>query len=151
MATQTVESPEKLARAAELAKAESEAKTENEKRGTAKGLRVFAGMTRGKGTQVIKWEAFDREKPDTLPQNIAEFIQLAGIKDPDKEILDYALDGFNASQYREASDPIAEFVEPSWDKEKVMRFRLVVRNYAAGTGQSLDEAVALIKPQFVKA
>lgn len=96
------------------------------------GTRLKAGMTRGKGSLVIQWEAFDESKPETLPKNLAEFASIAKI-DPSSEagkktILDYLIVGYNDDMYVQASDPIAEFVNPAWDDDRKSQFRLVVRN-----------------------
>lgn len=112
---------------------------------TGKGLRFNIGYTRGKGSQRIQYEAFDDSKPETLPATLSEFMELTNVKD-EKSILGYVIEGFNLNQYRTASDPIAEFVNPAWSDETQKQFRLVVRNYANATGVSIEDAVNLIKP-----
>jgi hypothetical protein len=148
-ATLSPEDAAKAARQAELEKRQAEANAENAKR-SGKGTRVFAGMTRGKGTQVVSWEAFDDSKPDTLPTTYAEFSELTKVAD-EPTIVRLLIDGYNASQYAAASDPIGEFVEPTWSGDAQKQFRIVVRNYSNATGVSLEDAVALIKPGFDKA
>jgi hypothetical protein len=58
--------------------------------------------------------------------------------------------GYNDANYTAASDPLAEFVELTWKDDVQTQFRLVVRNYSRGANVSLEDAVALIKPGFVK-
>ena len=58
--------------------------------------------------------------------------------------------GYNDAMYTNASDPLAEFVEATWPEEAQAQFRLVTRNYSRGAGVPLEDAVALIKPGFVK-
>ncbi len=110
-----------------------------------KGTRVRVGQTRGKNPQVITWEAFDESLPETLPGSLAEFMSVSKVED-EKTIVSFLIDGFNSSQYSQASDPIAEFVNPTWTDDVQKQFRLVVRNYANATGVSIEDAVALIKP-----
>lgn len=126
-----------------------EVKSENAKR-EGVGLRVFTGYTRGRATAAIKWEAFDTDKPDTLPTSPKQFAEVTGITDSAK-ILSFMIDGFNEYQYRQASDPIAEFVNPAWDDDTKLKFRTVVRNYATVTSTSIEETVALMKPGVEKA
>ena len=57
--------------------------------------------------------------------------------------------GDNDVFYSEASDPVAEFVDPTWPDEVKKGFRIVVRNYATNAGVSIEDAVALIKPGIV--
>lgn len=127
-----------------LAKTQERADEVNKTR-SGKGTRVRVGQTRGKNPQVISWEAFDESQPDTLPSSLSEFMDIAKVND-EKAIVAFLIDGYNASQYTAASDPIAEFVEPTWPDDVQKQFRLVVRNYANATGVSLEDAVALIKP-----
>jgi len=75
-------------------------------------------------------------------------MDVAKVQD-EKLIVSYLIEGFNASQYTEASDPLAEFVEATWTPEVQKQFRLVVRNYSNATGVSIEDAVALIKPGIV--
>lgn len=132
------------AREAEVKKVQTSADETNKAR-TGKGTRVRVGQTRGKNPQVITWEAFDDSKPETLPLTLAEFMEIAKVND-EGTILSFVIDGFNSAQYTAASDPIAEFVDPTWNDEIQRQFRLVVRNYSNATGVSIEDAVALIKP-----
>lgn len=134
-------------REAQVAEFQKKADATNETR-TGKGTRLRVGQTRGKNPQVINWEAFDESKPDTLPGTLSEFMELTKVSD-EKAIVSYLVDGFNSQAYTAASDPIAEFVDPSWDEDVQRQFRLVVRNYANATGQSIEDAVNLIKPGIV--
>ena len=112
------------------------------------GTRIKVGGTRGRNPQAISFENFDKEQPDTLPKTISDFMNLfPEIKEP--EMVSYIVDGYNLAMYTESSDPIAEFVDLSWDKEVQKQFRLVVRNYSNATGVSIEDAVALIKPGIV--
>lgn len=115
---------------------------------TGKGLRVFFGFTRGKGSQMIEYENWDETQPDTLPSTLSEFMDLRKMTD-EKDILRRILLGDNDVLYEEASDPVAEFVEASWSPDVQRQFKLVVKNYAAATGVSIDDAVKLIKPGIV--
>ncbi len=143
---------EKAARAEQKAAvdaAEVKAKGLNDTR-TGKGTRVSVGLTRGRNPQVISFEEFDEALPETLPTTLSEFMEVTKIQD-EAVIVNYLIDGFNAASYTTASDPIAEFVEPTWDDETKKQFRIVVRNYANSTECSIEDAVALIKPGIVKA
>lgn len=125
---------------------EMEAKaTETNKARTGKGTRVRVGQTRGKNPKVITWEAFDDSKPETLPADLADFMEITKVKD-EKSILAFLVDGYNDAQYTAASDPIAEYVNATWSDEVQRQFRLVVRNYSNATGVTIEDAVALIKP-----
>jgi hypothetical protein len=115
---------------------------------TGKGTRVKVGMTRGRNPQVISFENFDDSQPDTLPSTLSEFMEITKVND-EKVIVSYLLDGFNSANYTQASDPVAEFVEPTWSEDVQKQFRLVVRNYSNATGVSIEDAVALIKPGIV--
>lgn len=118
---------------------------EANKNRTGKGTRVKVGSTRGKNPQAISFENFDESLPDTLPKTLSEFMGLfPNVGEP--EIVSYIVDGFNLAMYTAASDPIAEYVDLSWDMEVQKQFRLVVRNYSNATGVSIEDAVALIKP-----
>jgi hypothetical protein len=112
---------------------------------SGKGTRVKVGMTRGRNPQVISFERFDDSLPDTLPSTLSEFMEIAKVND-EKLIVSYLLDGFNSANYTAASDPVAEYVDPSWSEDVQKQFRLVVRNYSVATGVSIEDAVALIKP-----
>lgn len=136
-------------------KARSEAMASKEKElnagKTGKGTRTAVSMTRGKGSQEVQYEAFDTNQSDTLPVNLEEFMTLTGIEgtEGEKKLIAWAIDGFNSDAYSIASDPIAEFVEPNWTPELAGRFKLAVRNYAAATNVSVEDAVAVIKPGIV--
>ncbi len=150
-ATADAKLSEKEQKAADLkartAEMEAEEKKLNEGR-TGKGTRVFLGMTRGRNPQKVQYEGFDESQPDTLPSTLSEFMELTKTND-EKVIVGYLLDGFNSAAYTTASDPVAEFVDPSWSEEVQKQFRMVVRNYAGATGVSIEDAVALIKPGIV--
>lgn len=118
---------------------------ETNKTRSGKGTRVRVGQTRGKNPQVITWEAFDESQPDTLPKTFAEFTSLTKIED-EATIVNLLIDGYNSSQYTAASDPIAEFVNPTWPDEVQKQFRLVVRNYSNAAKVSIEDAVSIIKP-----
>lgn len=146
---------QKVANQSALDEAKAKAAETNVSR-TGKGTRVRVGQTRGRNPQVISWEAFDESLPATLPSSIDEFRKLSGAdKLGDKEestLLSYLIDGFNSASYTEASDPIAEYVEASWPEDIQKNFRSAVRTYVnamQGT-VSLDDAVAMIKPNIVK-
>lgn len=109
------------------------------------GLRMFTGFTRGRSTTAIKWNQFDTDKPDTLPKNVKEFSEVTGVTEG-KDLLNFMIDGFNEYQYRQASDPIAEYVNPAWDDEMKTKFRAVVRGYSSTTETSIEDTVALMKP-----
>lgn len=113
------------------------------------GTRLKVGKTRGKASIVIGWEAFDESKPETLPKSIQGFMDVTGVKD-EPTLTEYLISGYNDANYTEASDPLKEFVDPTWPSDAQTQFRLVVRNYSRGAMVSLDEAVALIKPGFSK-
>ena len=112
---------------------------------TGKGLRTFLGMTRGRNPQEIQYENWDDSLPETLPLTLSEFMDLRKIQD-EKEIVRRLVLGDNEILYKEASDPVAEFVDLSWPEEIQNRFRLVVRNYANGANVTIEDAVSLIKP-----
>ncbi len=116
---------------------------------SGKGTRSKVGRTRGKGSMVITWDAFDDSKPETLPATIEEFMNITGKKD-EPSLVSFLISGYNDEAYTAASDPLAEYVEATWPPEAQAQFRLVVRNYARGVQVSLDDAVALIKPGFSK-
>lgn len=132
------------ARSEDMAKREKELNASR----TGKGTRVALGMTRGKGTQEVQWEAFDDAQPETLPTTLSEFMEITKTSD-EKVIVSYLIDGFNSAMYLLASDPVGEYVEPTWPEEVQKGFRLVVRNYATNAGVSIEDAVALIKPGIV--
>lgn len=125
-------------------------KTADEENATRSGIgtRVRVGQTRGKNPMVITWEAFDESKPDTLPDSIQKFMETTSVKD-EATLVSFLISGYNDNAYTTASDPIAEYLEPTWTPDVSANFRLVVRNYARGLNQSIEDAVALIKPGFV--
>lgn len=132
----------------EREKFEKEAEAENNSR-TGVGLRVMVGATRGRQTQNIKYEAFDTSKPDSLPSSLQEFTETVKISD-EAVLLSFLIDGFNDYQYRQASDPIAEFVNPVWPDEIKLAFRTSVRNYAKAAEVSIEEAANLLRPGLDK-
>ncbi len=115
---------------------------------TGKGLRTFLGMTRGRNPQKIQYENWDETQKETLPSTLSEFMELTKIQDEAK-IVSFLVKGHNETLYTEASDPVAEFVDASWDEDVKKQFRLVVRNYSNATGVSIEDAVNLIKPGIV--
>lgn len=117
----------------------------NKALGVSKGLRYFTNSTRGKGSMFINYQGFDTDKPETLPSDLKEFAQITGINEQ-KDLLDLLIEGYNATQYQTASDPIAEFVNDSWDKDTKAQFRLVVRNLSKAADIPLEQAVAMVKP-----
>lgn len=137
------------ARERELAEAQKVADAENAKK-SGKGTRIRVGQTRGKNPKVISWDAFDTDKPETLPINPAEFVELTDTRD-EKVLTMYLIDGFNASQYAAASDVLAEYVEPNWPDTLVKQFKQTITGYTGATGVSIEDAVALMKPGIVKA
>lgn len=130
----------------ELEKAQAEADIINKGR-SGIGTRLKVGMTRGRGTMVIKYEQWDESLPETLPKNPQQFMDVV-TKDADR-LAKYLIAGHNDELYTTASDPLAEFVEPTWPDDAQTQFRLVVRNYSRGANVSIEDAVALIKPGFV--
>lgn len=131
---------------AEMQAAENKVKTANASRNGV-GTRMFAGRTRGKGSLVITYENFDESQPDTLPKSIQQFMEVTGKKD-EPSLVKFLIDGYNQELYTAASDPLAEFVDPTWPDDAQTQFRLVVRNYSRGANVSLEDAVKLIKPGF---
>lgn len=115
---------------------------------TGISTRVMVGKTRGKSPIVISYENFDSSIPESMPKSIQDFVDFSKAKEA--ELLGYLVEGYNAAQYTAASDPLAEYVDPSWPSDAQTQFRLVVRNYSRGAGVSLDDAVGLIKPGFAK-
>lgn len=127
---------------------EAEEKALNEGK-TGKGTRTFLSMTRGRNPQKVQYENWDEKQPETLPLTLSEFMELRKISD-EKDIVRRLILGDNEIFYKEASDPVAEFVEKTWPEDVQKQFRLVVRNYSNATGVSIEDAVALIKPGIVK-
>lgn len=144
----TQDANDKETRKAEL-KARGEAQTAKEAQlntGRAgKGTRVAVGMSRGKNPVEVVYEAFDESKSETLPTTLSEFMSLTKVED-EPSIIAFIIDGYNSYQYTAASDPVAEFVNPSWPEAIQKAFRTVVRQYSANAGVSIEDAVALIKP-----
>lgn len=130
-------------RDAAIKAAEAKAAEENGKR-TGKGLRLKVGSTRGKNPQVITFEAFDLDSPDTLPSDFAEFQTLSGVAD-EKEIVELLIIGHNAKAYSLASDPIAEYYEPDWTPDMRSGFKASVKGLTATGVINLETAVQLVK------
>jgi hypothetical protein len=126
---------------------------EQNKARTGKGTRIRVGSTRGKNPQPISFEAFDESLPETLPTSLQEFMSLTKTEGPDAEkvIVSYLIEGYNSEMYRNASDPIAEFIDSAWPEDLQRQFRMVVRNYSSGANVPLEDAVTLIKPGIVAA
>lgn len=135
-------------RANELKERQEAADKENAGR-TGVGTRKRVGQTRGKGSFVIDWEAFDLSKSETLPKSIKQFTEVTKVT-KEEDLLSMLIDGYNDAQYAEASDPIGEYVENSWPADVKTQFRLVVRNYAKVTGDSIEDVVKMVKPGIVK-
>jgi len=132
----------------EFERKQKEAEVTNKSR-SGVGTRLRIGKTRGKASIVIGWEAFDESQPDTLPKTIQQFMDITTVKD-EPTLVEYLIAGFNDANYTEASDPLKEFVDPTWPADAQTQFRLVVRNYSRGAMVSLEDAVTLIKPGFAK-
>jgi len=115
-------------------------------------LSTKKGKTRGKNPRDIEYQAFDLEKPDTLPKSVDEFISVTGMdvmkKEDEKAFLEYLIDGYNGAQYSAASDEIGEFINDAWDKDTQAQFRLAVRNFSKLTNKSIEDAVAILKPSI---
>jgi len=132
----------------EYARKETEVNATNASR-SGVGTRMKVGRTRGKGSMVITFEQFDESQPSTLPTTIKQFMETTSIND-ESELVNLLIAGYNDQSYTAASDPLKEYVDLSWPLDAQTQFRLVVRNYSRGANVSLDDAVALIKPGFVK-
>lgn len=128
--------------------AEAKAKETNASR-TGVGTRVQVGKTRGKNPVVISYEQFDDSVAGSLPTSIENFMEVTSDKD-EPTLVNFLIRGKNAALYEAASDPLAEFVEACWPDDAKLQFRLVTRNYSRGANVSLEDAVALVKPGFVK-
>ena len=139
---------ERTAKEVELEAAEKAAEEVNKTR-SGIGTRVEVGQTRGKNPLVISYERFDESKPETLPTSIQQFMEVTGVKD-EPTMVSFLIGGINDANYKAASDPLREFVDLTWPPEAQTQFRLVVRNYSRGAQVSLEDAVNLIKPGFVK-
>jgi hypothetical protein len=141
----------KEAREVALQAKRDELKVINDKR-TGKGSRLSAGLTRGKNPQIVVFEEFDESQPETLPITVAEFLELTKI-DSEPVYLSMLIDGYNLQQRTNASDPIAEHVNPAWSEVQQKQFKMAVKNYTAAMQASnpaytLDEAVSLLKPSL---
>lgn len=112
------------------------------------GTRVKVGSTRGKATQNIKYEYFDESQPDTLPKSLKEFCNTVGLKlDSDgTQLVPLLITGYNDQQYTEASDPIAEYLNPAWGDDVKTQFRIAVRSIFKMQDLTLAEVVAMVKP-----
>lgn len=152
--TQAAQTDKEALKAA--AKAKLEADTAEEKRlnegRTGKGTRATVGYTRGKGSQRIIYESFDESQPDTLPSSLDEFMSLSEVKD-EKAIVALLIDGFNSSQYANASDPISEYANVAWPDEVQKQFKVSVRNLVNATNGvlSLEAAATVIRTEIDKA
>ena len=144
---ETAEEQKKAAIAARTAAMDAEEKRLNEGK-TGKGTRTFLSMTRGKNPQKIQYEQWDESQPDTLPTEVKEFCDLAGITS-NEEMIKRLILGDNEIRYQEAADPTSEFVELTWPLDVQKQFKIVVKNYSNFKKNSIDDAVALIKPGFV--
>ena len=109
------------------------------------GTRVKIGSTRGRSVQNIKYEAFDENQPDTLPKTVEEFVKITGISG-NAALAELLVVGFNDKSYTDASDPIADYLNPAWPAETKAQFRLVVRNLAKMQDMSIGDAAMLVKP-----
>jgi hypothetical protein len=116
---------------------------------TGKGTRAGFNWTRGRSSSLFYYEAFDESQPDTCPATTSEFLDLTKIQD-DKILVSYLIAGYNDAAIANASDPVNEFIEPSWSPEVAKGFKLVVKNYAANVGVSIEDAAGLIKPAYLK-
>lgn len=127
--------------------AAEKAAEETNKARTGVGTRLRVGATRGKNPQVITFEAFDDSLPETLPKSVGQFMEIVTSDEP--TLVDYLIRGANAANYEAASDPLKEYVVPSWAPEVQSTFRQAVRNYAKGLNLQLEDAVNIIRPGFV--
>ena len=139
---------QRSAKEIELEAAQKKADETNATR-TGVGTRQRVGQTRGKNPMVITWDAFDESKPESLPTSIQQFMDVTNVKD-EPSLVSFLIGGLNDANYTAASDPLAEYVELTWPQDAQTQFRLVVRNYSRGASVSLEDAVALIKPGFIK-
>ena len=139
---------QKSAKDIEREAAEAKAKAKNDSR-SGVGTREHVGFTRGKASMLVTWEAFDDSQPATLPTSIQQFMDVTSVKD-EPTLVSYLVAGYNEASYIAASDPLAEYVNPSWPPEAQTQFRLVTRNYSRGANVSIEDAVGLIKPGFDK-
>ena len=119
------------------------------------GTRVSFFYTRGRSNMLLSAEQWDETQPLTLPKSVEEFLSYHATQDgkalEDSEILKRLILGDNEINYKEASDPVAEFIDFSWPEDVQKSFKVTVKNYASMNEISIEEAVALIKPGTVKA
>lgn len=123
--------------------------TVNREDGTMAALSTKKGKTRGKNPREIEYQAFDLEKPESLPKDLKEFVAVTGVND-EKELVNLLINGFNDSQYSAASDEIGEFINDAWDKDTQTQFRLAVRNTSKIAGLSIEDTVNMLKPAVEK-
>lgn len=116
---------------------------------SGKGLRVFVGATRGRSTTLISYEGFDTSKPDTLPETLEELATIANITD-EKTLVAFAIEGYNDAAYRNASDPLADYINQNWPDETKAKFKVTVRSYAVAMEMSLDDAAVEIADKLNK-
>jgi len=122
---------------------EVEVEATNAKR-AGKGTRLVLANTRGKGSIQIKYEAFDSDVAGSLPETVAEFMSLSGVED-EAALVSFLITGFNDSNYKKASDPVSEYVNPAWPSEIAESFKLAVKNLVKA-GLDIDTVVAMVKP-----
>lgn len=117
------------------------------------GTRQHVGKTRGRATTVITYENFDDSLPDTLPKTFETLnpaLQAVGLGVTEPELVELVILGANEKLYKAASDELAQYVNPVWDKAVANQFRLVVRNYAKGTGDDIDDVAKMMRAAFDK-
>lgn len=132
-------------REAALEAAKDAAKTVNAGR-TGKGLRQAVSSTRGRNVMPVTYESFDTDEAATLPESLAEFMELSGIND-EAQIVSFLITGFNDNSFRVASDPVAEFVNLSWPAEVQKSFKDSVKTLIkSGVFADVESAVSAIKP-----
>lgn len=110
---------------------------------------VAKGMTRGRNPREIEYLEFNREIPGNIPKTMKEFMDASGVQE-EAGLVELLVTGFNESQYKAATDEIGEFINPQWDNKTQDSFRLAVRNYSKISGDTIEDAVALIKPGVEK-
>ena len=122
---------------------EVEVKAANAAR-SGKGTRLVLANTRGKGSIQIKYEAFDADFAGSLPETVAEFMQLSGVED-EGTLVSFLITGYNDANYKRASDPVREYVNPAWPSEIAESFKLAVKNLVKA-GLDIEKVVAMVKP-----
>ena len=127
----------------EVTKLEAEVKQENAAR-SGKGTRLVLANTRGKGSIQIKYEAFDADFAGSLPETVAEFMSLSGVED-ESTLVSFLITGYNDANYKRASDPVSEYVNPAWPSEIAESFKLAVKNLVKA-GLDIEKVVAMVKP-----